>query len=98
MGNPITTLHDASVNILFKFSPDGARLVSSCMGGLRLWNGEIGCTVATLEPASWLTGSAGTYTTFEFSPEGSRNVSRSVTGLRLWDGKAGDHIVTLARS
>ena len=74
-----------------QFSPDGLRIVSASSDNtLRLWDGQSGESLATLEGHADLVQSA------QFSPDGLRIVSASSDNtLRLWDGQSGEPLATL---
>ncbi|KAL9615672.1 MAG: hypothetical protein Q9160_009345, partial [Pyrenula sp. 1 TL-2023] len=73
------------------FSPDGKQLTSASRDGtVRLWDGQSGKALKTLEGHSdWVTAVA-------FSPDSKQLASASDNGtVRLWDGQSGKALKTL---
>jgi|GEM_PF-607862 len=74
---------------LARFSPSGARIVSSS-SGLRVEDGETGAFLANIVESAYFTG------TMAFSPDGTRIVSYREDGIvQIWDTETGARFVQL---
>jgi eukaryotic-like serine/threonine-protein kinase len=85
-------LHRAGLgNGADSFSPDGVRIYTEAVDGVRVWDAKTGASLPTLP------GEAGKAPAMALSADGSRVVTTDGWTERLWDAKTGALIATIGR-